>query len=59
MKYWVGADFGQASDYTAVAVLERVPIEVGEREVVRKAGLLRREKVTVPTLDHRSFRSAP
>lgn len=52
MRYWVGADFGQASDYTAVAVLERVPIEVGETEVVRKTGLLRREKVRVPTYDH-------
>ena len=38
MRYWLGADFGQASDFTAVAVLERVPIEVGEREVVRKTG---------------------
>jgi hypothetical protein len=52
VRYWVGADFGQASDYTAVCVLERVPIEVGEREVVRRTGLLRREKVTVPTHDH-------
>ena len=52
MRYWLGADFGQASDFTAVAVLERVPIEVGEREVVRKTGLLRREKVRVPTHDH-------
>lgn len=52
MRYWVGADFGQASDYTAVSVLERVPVEVGEREVVRKTGLLTREKVTVPTHDH-------
>jgi hypothetical protein len=52
VKYWLGADFGQASDFTAVAVLERVPIEVGEREVVRKTGLLRREKVRVPTHDH-------
>jgi hypothetical protein len=52
VRYWVGADFGQASDYTAVCVLERVPVEVGEREVVRKTGLLRREKATVPTFDH-------
>jgi hypothetical protein len=52
VRYWVGADFGQANDYTAVAVLERVAIEVGEREVVRRAGLLRREKVRVPTHDH-------
>jgi len=52
VRYWVGADFGQASDYTAVAVLERVPVPVGEREVVRKTGLLTRERVRVPTHDH-------
>jgi hypothetical protein len=52
VRYWVGADFGQAADYTAVCVLERVPVEVGQREVVRPAGLLRRERVRIPTHDH-------
>jgi len=53
VRYWVGADFGQANDYTALAVLERVSVPVGEREVVRKTGLLTREKVRVPTHDHK------
>jgi hypothetical protein len=56
MRYWLGVDFGQANDPTAVSVVERVPTIVGEREVrerevTKKAGLITKEK-RVPMVDH-------
>ena len=56
MRYWLGLDLGQANDPTAVAVLERVPLVVGEREVREKApsekvGLITKEK-RIPVVDH-------
>src|SRR5215207_2184398 len=52
MRYWLGVDFGQANDPTAISVVERVPIVVGEREVEEKAGLLSWRKKSVPVLGH-------
>jgi hypothetical protein len=56
MRYWLGLDLGQANDPTAVAVVERVPLvveerEVREREVTKKAGLITKEK-RIPVVDH-------
>jgi hypothetical protein len=55
MRYWLGVDFGQANDPTANALLERVPLVVGERElrecqVTEKVGLLTKRK-RVPVVD--------
>ena len=35
IRYWVGVDFGQAADYTAISVIERVEGEAGEDLHVR------------------------
>jgi hypothetical protein len=56
-RYWMGVDFGQAHDYTAVSVIERVPVATGETvensETVSKS-LLAEQVVTVtkPMVDH-------
>jgi hypothetical protein len=52
MRYWLGVDFGQANDPTAVSVVERVPTIVGEREVERKVGIFSRRRENVPVHDH-------
>jgi hypothetical protein len=52
VRYWMGVDFGQANDPTAVALVERVPVEVGQREVSERAGLLSYREKRVPVLDH-------
>jgi hypothetical protein len=56
MRFWLGVDFGQANDPTAIAVVERVPLVVGERELrerqlTKKSGLLTKEK-RIPVVDH-------
>jgi hypothetical protein len=52
MRYWMGVDFGQANDPTAISVVERVSVAVGEREVRERAGLLSYQSKSVPVLDH-------
>jgi hypothetical protein len=52
VRYWMGVDFGQANDPTAVALVERVPTIVREREVTERAGLLSYRNKSVPVLDH-------
>jgi hypothetical protein len=52
VRYWMGVDFGQANDPTAVAVVERVPTIVGEREVERKVGIFSHRRENVPVHDH-------
>jgi|SRR5215207_7925530 len=52
MRYWLGVDFGQANDPTAVAVVERALVAVGEREVREKSGLLSYRNKRVPVVDH-------
>ena len=50
MRYWIGVDFGQAHDYTAVAILERVMVEDGGAlfEMEEQLGIFKREPVEAP-----------
>jgi hypothetical protein len=48
IRYWVGVDFGQANDYTAVSILERVPVADYGHEEEYHVRYLRRPPLRTP-----------
>src|SRR3954447_18834243 len=48
IRYWVGVDFGQANDYTAVSILERVPVANYGQDEEHHIRYLRRPPLRTP-----------
>jgi hypothetical protein len=64
VRYWVGADFGQARDRSAIAVVERVEVEMEDEEPIEKVHLIESSGMTrsakyweKPTEWHYHFRA--